>query len=158
MREVILRDFFLGRITPPELAADVRGSVKKVGAISFVAEIEDMDDEFSVTRQMLVSLCEAVLSDQLPSQDLSTIGFALLASEKFVWDAEDLVGDVIHDWSCPEINYPLTLENVQRFKDWLLEKELYPSKVQPQTRTSFNPKRERLISRVQKKPLRKRVH
>ncbi|MFZ1032831.1 MAG: hypothetical protein WAN72_12615 [Candidatus Acidiferrales bacterium] len=57
MREVILRDFFLGRITPPELAADVRGSVKKVGAISFVAEIEDMDDEFSVTRQMLVSLC-----------------------------------------------------------------------------------------------------
>lgn len=65
------------------------------------------------------------------------------------------MGDVIHDWSCPEINYPLTLENVQRFKNWLLEKELYPSKVQPRTRTLFNPKQERLISRVEKKPLRK---
>jgi hypothetical protein len=154
MREVILRDFFLGRITPPELAADVRGSTKQVGAISFVTEIEDMDDEFSVTRQMLVSLCEAVLSDQLPSHDLSTIGFALVASEKFTWDAEDLAGDVIHDWSCPEINYPLTLENVERFKNWLLEKEPYPAKMQ--TRTPFNPKHERLISRVEKRSLPKR--
>ena len=89
MREAVLRDFFLGRITPTELAKDVRGSTKKVGAISFVTEIEDMDNEFVVTRQMLVSLCEAVLSNQFPPQDLSTIGFALTASEKFAWDAED---------------------------------------------------------------------
>lgn len=30
MREAVLRDFFLGRITPTELATDVRGSTKKV--------------------------------------------------------------------------------------------------------------------------------
>jgi hypothetical protein len=87
---------------------------------------------------------------------VSTIGFALLASEKFSWDAEDLAGDVIHDWFCPEINYLLTLENVQRFKNWLLEKEPYLTKVQPQTRASAKPSQERLISRVEKKSLPKK--
>jgi hypothetical protein len=72
---------------------------------------------------MLVSLCDAVLSRKLPALELSTIGFALEASERFVWDGEDLIGWIIDDWACPEINYPLTLENVQRFKSWLLELE-----------------------------------
>jgi hypothetical protein len=100
---------------------------------------------------MLVSLCEAVLSNQVPPRDLSTIGFALMASEKFAWDAEDVVGDVIQDWSCPEINYPLTIENIQRFKDWLLEKEPYP--VKPQSQMAPPPRQERFISRVEKKSL-----
>ncbi|MGH6877893.1 MAG: hypothetical protein ACREHV_11025 [Rhizomicrobium sp.] len=123
MREIVLRDFFLGRATSPELARDVLGSTKKVGPISFVIEIEDMDGAFDVTRAMLVSLCDTVLSGHLPPQDLSAIGFALMASDSFIWDAEDVMGDVIQDWSCPEINYALTLDNVQRFKNWLLQVE-----------------------------------
>src|SRR5580700_11118686 len=128
MRETVLRDFFLGRTTALELGGDVLGSTKKVGRISFEIEIEDMEDEFVVTREMLVSLCDTVLSGHLPPHDLAAIGFALLASGRFIWDAEDVMGDIIHDWSCPEINYPLTLDNVQRFKNWLLELEPYPAK------------------------------
>ncbi len=128
MRETILRDFFLGQATPEALAKDVLGSVKQIGPIEFSVEIEDMDEEFSVTREMLVSLCDAVLSRKLPVLELSTIGFVLEASERFVWDGKDLIGWVIDDWACPEINYPLTLENVQRFKSWLLELEQYPAK------------------------------
>jgi hypothetical protein len=52
MRETVLRDFFLGRITPVALARDVCGSKKKVGAISYVVEVEDMEGEFSVTREL----------------------------------------------------------------------------------------------------------
>src|SRR5438094_5779953 len=75
--------------------------------------IEDMDESFTVTRPMLISLCDAVVAGSLPPQELRTIGFALESSDKFEWDgdADELVADVIADWSCPEINYPLTVEN-----------------------------------------------
>ncbi len=131
MREIVLRDFFLGQATTEALAKDVLGSVKQIGPIKFSVEIEDMDEEFSVTREMLVSLCDAVLSRKFPAPELSTIGFALEASERFIWNGEDLMGRVIDDWACPEINYPLTLENVQRFKNWLLELGPYPAKPTP---------------------------
>ena len=59
---------------------------------------------------------------------LSTIGFALMASDNFVWDADDLLGDIIADCSCPEINYGLDAENIRRFRAWLTEQETYPAK------------------------------
>ena len=52
MREIVLRDFFVGRATSEALAKDVLGSTKKVGPVSFVVEIEDMNSEFTVTREM----------------------------------------------------------------------------------------------------------
>jgi hypothetical protein len=149
MREIVLRNFFSGRATALELARDVLGSTKKMGPISFVVEIEDMGEEFLVTRPMLVLLCDAVLSGQLPPQELSAIGFALVASESFTWNTEDVIGDVIHDWSCPEINYQLTLENVQRFKNWLLQLEPYPAKPQLEPTST----RGGLLSRTEKKSL-----
>jgi hypothetical protein len=151
MREVVLRDFFLGLATPVELARDVRDSIKKVGPISFEVEIEDMEGEFLVTREMLVSLCDAVLLGQLPAQELSPIGFALASSESFAWNVEDVVHEVIHDWSCLEVNYPLTLDNIQRFRRWLLQLETHPARPQV-TRQNEG---ERLISITEKRSVRR---
>jgi hypothetical protein len=147
MREIVLRDFFLGSVTPSALAQDISGSKKKIGPVTWLVEIEDMESDFSVTREMLVSLCNAVLSGQIPAEELSTIGFALVASDNFKWDGEDIVGDVIHDWSCPEVNYPLTVENLTRFKNWLLELDPYP----PRPSLKHPGKDERLVSRTEKK-------
>jgi hypothetical protein len=49
-----------------------------------------MGEEFLITREMPVSLCDVVLSGQLPPQELSAIVFAPLAWDSFVWDAEDV--------------------------------------------------------------------
>jgi hypothetical protein len=131
MRESVLRDFFLGHIPPAALARDVKGSTKQLTPIESVVEIEDMQGEFAITRPMLVSLCDAVLSGHFPPHELSAIGFTLLASDSFAWD-DDLMSEVINDWSCPEINYALTLANVIRFRNWLLGSEPYPSKPRPE--------------------------
>jgi len=125
MRESVLRDFFLGRIPPAALADDAKNSVRRVTDIESVVEIEDMQGKFLVTRKMLVSLCDAALLGDFPPASLSVVGFALMASDAFEWD-DDLMSEVNNDWSCPEINYPLTQENVQMFKNWLLEVEPYP--------------------------------
>jgi hypothetical protein len=61
------------------------------------------------------------LDGDLEPGALATIGFVLMASDRFTWDGEQVLGDVIADWSCPETNYPLTLENVRLFRAWLLE-------------------------------------
>ncbi len=96
-------------------------------------------------------MCDAVLGGDLPPDALATVGFALMASDKFCWDAEEdeVLAEVIADWSCPEINYPLTIENVQRFRAWLLRTEAYPGK--PKLGRSTG----EIISRREKKALRR---
>jgi hypothetical protein len=130
MREEILRKFFCGEVGVPELARDLAGAKEQVGPESFVVHIENMANEFAITRPMLISLCDAVLSGGLPPADLGNIGFALMASDRFEWDADEdeLVADVIADWSCPEVNFALTTETVERFRRWLTGDEAYPQR------------------------------
>ncbi len=128
MREEILKQFFQGEATASDLAKDVAGSTKRLNSIASRVDIEDMETEFCVTRPMLSSLVDAVLNGSLPPDALGTVGFTLMASDKFVWDgdADDLLANVIADWSCPEVNYPLSLEYVAKFRAWLAGEEQYP--------------------------------
>jgi hypothetical protein len=130
MHERILRDFLLGNATAAELAQDVQGSTKWTNDKTSITSVEDMDEDFRVSASMAIRLCDAVLTGDLPPDALSTIGFALMASDHFCWDGDEdeVLADVISDWACPEINYPLTLENVERFRNWLLRVEPYPTK------------------------------
>lgn len=130
MRERALRDFFEDKATTAERAGDVAGSISQKGQKISVVSIEDMDEEFTVTAAMLVRLCDVVLQGELVSDALHTIGLALMASDAFCWDGDedDVLANVIADWSCPEVNYPLTLENVRRFRAWLTRSEPYPQK------------------------------
>ena len=130
MREEVLKRFFDGAATAAELAADVAGSTQQVSDLASVVKIEDMQDEYTVTRRMAASLCDAVLKNELSPDALATIGFCLMASDKFAWDADvdPLLADVIADWASPEISYPLTLENVERFSKWLSGEQPYPER------------------------------
>lgn len=144
MREQILRQFFEGRSSAVELAHDVSGSTRESTPTISISSVEDMDQDFRVTADVGVMLCDAVLAGDLPAEALRTIGFALEASDRFHWDGDDdgVLASVIADWSCPEINYPLTIGNVARFRAWLMRLEPYPHKEKaPSTRQA-----KRLIS------------
>ncbi len=92
--------------------------------------ISDMAEYFVIRPEHAVRLCDAVLQGDLPPDDLATIGFALMASEKFHWDGDrdEVLAEVIADWAAPEINYPLTTTNIELFRRWLLGIEPYPQK------------------------------
>jgi len=151
MREQILRQFFEAKSTAAELAQDIAGSTKKTTPIISVTSVEDMDEDFTVTADMAVALCDAVLNGGLPAEGLHTIGFALMASDRFHWggDQDDILANVIADWSCPEINYPLTVQSVHQFRGWLTGAEPYPPK--PGLKGSAD----NLVSITQKKKLRR---
>ena len=130
MREQILRQFFEGRSSVAELAHDVSDSTRASTPTTSITSVEDMAEDFQLTAGMAVMLCDAVLAGDLPAEHLRTIGFALEASDRFHWDGDgdEVLASVIADWSCPEINYPLTIENVARFRAWLMRIEPYPAK------------------------------
>lgn len=139
MREQVLRRFFEGKSSATELAHDIAGSTRRSG-VKVTTSIENMEDDFEVTAAMAVRLCDAVLAEDLPAEALQTIGFALTASDKFQWDGDEdeVLAEVIADWSCPEVNYPLTLENVRRFRTWLMREEPYPPKPKPMETSGGN--------------------
>ena len=135
MHESVLRDFFLGKADAKTLSMDIQGSL----AIMSPSEapysktsdgISKMDSQLELTRAHLLILCDALLSRALSPIDLEYIAFALIASEKFKWDADqdDTLAAILHDWAAPQINYPLNIENIQRCRRWLEGTEKYPDR------------------------------
>ena len=58
------------------------------------------------------------MSKTLPPASLTAVAFALLASDAFWWD-DEVISEVVADWSAPEINYPLTEEALAMYRGWL---------------------------------------
>jgi hypothetical protein len=130
VKEAVLRYFLLDKVSAKRLARDVAGSFQRSSQNEFEVMIADMDGEFPLTSAHLIKLCDAVIEGDLPPEGLHAIGFAMMASDAFSWDADqdEVLGNVIPDWSCPEVNYALTVENVRRFRKWLAHEEPYPPK------------------------------
>jgi len=136
MNEAKLRDFFLGKATARELAADLVGTVQQRSRDVRVVHIQDLpsEEEFTITAPMMVRLCDAVLEGELPGPALEPIAFAVIASDHLRWaDNDDLVGRVLYAWASPEINWELTPENIQMFRQW------FTGEVQPPPEPEVSP-------------------
>jgi len=124
MHESLLRDYFLGTADSAALRADLQGAVTQTSHDVSSQHVVSMDTDFDVTGSHLVSLCDAVLAGQLPAADLSIIAFCLVASDRFLWDAEtpngNVIAETLHEWDSPEINYALNAQTVAKFRHRLL--------------------------------------
>jgi hypothetical protein len=118
MREEKLREYFLGNVLTNELADDVSGSVVQVDDVVANVHITDMPRSFLLTRLHVIHLCDDFLNQTLSSEALSTVAFALLASDTFEWD-DDVTSEVLSDRSAPEINYELNAETISMHRNWL---------------------------------------
>jgi len=119
MREEQLRQYFLGKVSANELAEDVYGSVVQVDDVISTVQITDMRDSFLLIRPHIVRLCDDFLNRALSPEALNTVAFALMASDTFEWD-DDVISEVLSDWSAPEINYELNGETISMHRQWLL--------------------------------------
>ena len=127
MRESLLKDYFLGVIDESRLNEDLDGSVIQTSFDVTTFYVNPMDSNFRVEPDHLVKLCDAVISGRLDAKHLELIGYCLEASEHFFWDDEmdagNLISETVEGWASPEINYPLTVENVRKFRERLLTGE-----------------------------------
>jgi hypothetical protein len=130
MKEATLRDFFYGTLSAARLAAEVRDAVEPLSLARRRVHIEDLpgDERLTVTAPMLVRLCDAVLTRELPGPALEVVAFAVIVSDHMHWAEDDeLVPRVLYDWASPEITWELTPENVRMFRDWLTGEIRAPS-------------------------------
>jgi hypothetical protein len=127
IREDVLRQFFLGRVSVSGLAQDVQCSVERLDAVESNITIEDMQDSFFLECQQGILLCDAALSNKLTSETVTTVAFALMASDLFEWDDETL-SEVLSDWACPEVNFPLNDSTLRMYRTWLTGDAVPPAK------------------------------
>jgi len=124
MKEETLRDYFDNLISTDILYMDVEGSEVKTSPDVIRTHIEDIneDGEYTITRNHLLKLCNDTLNGNLKTNHLTTIAFALICSDYFTWDSDedDVVANVIFDWDNPDINYPVTIENLKKWRHYLL--------------------------------------
>jgi hypothetical protein len=109
----------MGEASVSQLAKDISGSVVKIDDMHTEIRIADMQGSFSLQRDHVISLCEAFLDRALTPEALTTIGFALQASDAFEWE-DEVISEVLSDWSAPEVNFALNAETLNMHRDWLL--------------------------------------
>jgi hypothetical protein len=131
MREEALKQFFTRSLSASQLAAEASASIKKLGHITESIEIEDMASNYVISRAEVLSLCDAAEREELSAEAVVAIAFMLLVSDRFEWDSDDeVIPEVLNDWSCPEVNYPLIPVTFQMHHRWLSGEEAIPEKLQ----------------------------
>ncbi|QEC68590.1 hypothetical protein FRZ67_15210 [Panacibacter ginsenosidivorans] len=119
MQEQVLLDYLQHKISVDELATNLKEAQQKTSYDTtsvYVDKIEN-DGEFKVKREHLLRLCNEVIDGRITLEDLNTIAFVILMSEYFTHDHDDEIADrVLFDWDNPEIGFPLSLDNMQKWK------------------------------------------
>jgi hypothetical protein len=126
MTEQILLDYLQGITPVEELSADLKGSQKKTGYDTVSISVKPLAkaSEFILSKEHLKMLSVEMLSGKLSSDDITTIAFAIICSESFSWtkniqEDEIIIETVLYDWDNPEVGFPLTIENMKKWKEYL---------------------------------------
>jgi hypothetical protein len=118
MKEDTIRSFFSGESGAHQLSEEVARSITHFDAVACNVTIEDMQEDFCLTRFHILLLCDAGIAGELSQEVMSTVAFAILASDRFGWD-DDIISETLHDWSVPEVNLPLEPDTLKMHRNWL---------------------------------------
>jgi hypothetical protein len=137
MREETIATFVTGDLDAEVLNSEALESIAHYDAVRTAIAVTDLDTEFVLSRDHVIRLCDAAIQGKLSGAALNAVAFALIATDHFAWD-DDIIAEVLNDWSAPEINYPLTPLNLAMHRDWLLGVSMPPERtpVQPDARES----------------------
>jgi len=123
IRESYLIKYFQGQINSDLLSKELLNNIQRTGKESRY-EVEDSEVELEVKTVHLIKICDAVLAKELPPEILQDIAFLLISSDSLFWDGSDTdggrVAEVLEQWSAPEINYSLNIENVVKWREFLV--------------------------------------
>ena len=124
MKESTLAKYFENDVSAEELAKDLQGSqVKTSHDVTSIYIERNEDKEFKISREHLINVCNDLLRGALSAMDVNTIATALEFSDYFDYPEQEedskIVGDVLFDWSNPEISFDLTTDNFLKWKKYL---------------------------------------
>ena len=130
MHESTIAAVLSGDRLAAELNTEALDSIEQIDSVRDRIRVAPLGRDFAVTSDMIVRMCDAALGGHLEPVALRAVAFAIVTSDAFIW-SDDIVGEILHDWSAPEVNLELTPENIKRFRRWAIGSEPYP--VRPST-------------------------
>ena len=77
-----------------------------------------MSQEIKILRSDLISKCDQYLNGEIEKSDLENHGWNLWTEEHFDWD-DNVISDIVFQWSNPLINFPITKTNIKLWKHQL---------------------------------------
>ncbi len=131
MNEETIVAFLAGRTSADRLEVEATAAVERISASEEIVHVRATPTRFIVGREMLLRLCDAALESRISPHALRIIAFTIISSPAIEW-RDALVGEVLHDWSAPEVNWPLTEPNVKQFRRWMTHEDSYPKTEKPE--------------------------
>ncbi len=120
LNEDTVRRYLVGEVPIEVLAVELSSAVIRKSSIETEIMIDDMQDDFNLTRNHLLRLCDAAIENHISASGLNTVAFAIIASERFHLDVDDEpMMKILYDWSATEINFPLNPNNLKMHRSWL---------------------------------------
>lgn len=115
-----LRQFLESSATADELAQGLARPLDHSAGVTFESPT---GAPLHVSPAHLVRVCDAILASRCEPTILRDVGFLLIGSDAFEYDSDTeegaRVAETAADWSAPEINWPLTLDNVREWRSFL---------------------------------------
>lgn len=118
MREETIAAFLVGQMDAAPLNSEALQSIRRHDEVRTAIAITDMHRPFALSRVHVIRLCDAAIEGSIEEDALNAIAFALIATDHFEWE-DDIIAEVLADWSAPEINYPLTPATISMHRSWL---------------------------------------
>jgi hypothetical protein len=99
MREQTIVAFLTGDATAESLNNEALKSIVHHDARVSSIDVVDMDRPFTLSWADILKLCDAGIDGTMSVNALNAIAFALIATDKFARDGDDLISEVLHDRS-----------------------------------------------------------
>ncbi len=120
-----LAAYLENKISAEELSNDLEGTIEKMSHDNSRVHIKDSDSyvEFKVDKDHLCKILTDTLIENLSFDDLKAIAACFMFSNFFTWDSDTETGkrisDIIFELDNPEINFPITHQNIKLWIDFL---------------------------------------
>ena len=118
MHEEILKDYFEDKINITDLFNDAIGTKVRIGVKETSFYVTPMEGSFGLNANHIIKLLRDILKHKIEPQFLETIALAIEASENIQYGENNSKNDfmikMLNEWSVPEINYELNLENISK--------------------------------------------
>jgi hypothetical protein len=77
-----------------------------------------LNQEIKISRSDLIAKCDQYLNGEIQEKDFENYAWNLITEEHIDWD-DDVISDIIYQWDSPEINFPITKQNIRLWKHQL---------------------------------------
>ena len=127
MNEVTLKGFFTDEVSIEKLSEEASSIVTRTSQDVLEHNVDPMSEEFVVSRNYLAKLLDSTILGHLSCDNLSALCTVLELSEQFSWGVTDedreILAEVAFWCASPEVNHPLTVDNLSSYKEYLITGE-----------------------------------